>query len=121
MSVIAIVSKPLKTELNRLLPELVDWLREHHYEPVVDRETASYLVGPAAAAKGHSGSLIGGIEVRDRPDLPAANPALVKSQARYTTHPKPSSARYTSSQRTWPPTSASRPPATPMVSIPSPK
>jgi NAD+ kinase len=69
MSVIAIVSKPLKTELNRLLPELVDWLREHHYEPVVDRETASYLVGPAAAAKGHSGSLIGGIEVRDRPDL----------------------------------------------------
>jgi NAD+ kinase len=74
---IAIVSKPLKTELNRLLPELVDWLREHHFEPVVDRETASYLVGPAAAAKGSSGSLIGGIEVRDRPDLPAANPSLV--------------------------------------------
>jgi NAD+ kinase len=77
MSRIAIVSKPLKTELNRLLPELVDWLREHHFEPVVDRETASYLVGPAAAAKGKSGSLIGGIEVRDRPDLPAANPVLV--------------------------------------------
>jgi NAD+ kinase len=77
MSCIAIVSKPLKTELNRLLPELVDWLREHHFEPVVDRETASYLVGPAAAAKGPSGSLIGGIEVRDRPDLPAADPVLV--------------------------------------------
>jgi NAD+ kinase len=77
MSRIAIVSKPLKTELNRLLPELVDWLREHHFEPVVDRETASYLVGPAAAAKGRSGSLIGGIEVRDRLDLPAANPVLV--------------------------------------------
>jgi len=77
MSRIAIVSKPLKTELNRLLPELVDWLREHRFEPVVDRETASYLVGPAAAAKGHSGSLIGGIEVRDRPDLPSANPVLV--------------------------------------------
>jgi len=77
MSRIAIVSKPLKTELNRLLPELVDWLREHHFEPVVDRETASYLVGPAAAAEGKSGSLIGGIEVRDRPDLPAANPVLV--------------------------------------------
>jgi NAD+ kinase len=74
---IAIVSKPLKTELNRLLPELVDWLREHHFEPVVDRETASYLVGPAAAAKGVSGSQIGGIEVHDRSDLPAANPVLV--------------------------------------------
>jgi NAD+ kinase len=77
MSRIAIVSKPLKTELNHLLPELVDWLREHHFEPVVDRETASYLVGPAAAAKGQSGCQIGGIEVRDRSDLPAANPALV--------------------------------------------
>jgi NAD+ kinase len=77
MSRIAIVSKPLKPELNRLLPELVDWLREHHFDPVVDRETASYLVGPAAAAKGPSGSLIGGIEVRDRPDLPAADPVLV--------------------------------------------
>ena len=74
---IAIVSKPQKAELNQLLPELVDWLREHSFEPVVDRETASYLVGPAAAAKGQSGGLIGGIEVRDRPDLPAANPVLV--------------------------------------------
>ena len=74
---IAIVSKPQKAELNQLLPELVDWLREHSFEPVVDRETASYLVGPAAAAKGQSGGLIGGIEVRDRPDLPSAHPALV--------------------------------------------
>jgi len=74
---IAIVSKPQKAELNQLLPELVDWLREHSFEPVVDRETASYLVGPAAAAKGQSGGLIGGIEVRDRPDLPSAHPVLV--------------------------------------------
>jgi len=74
---IAIVSKPQKAELNQLLPELVDWLREHSFEPVVDRETASYLVGPAAAAKGQSGGLIGGIEVRDRPDLPNAHPVLV--------------------------------------------
>jgi NAD+ kinase len=77
MTRIAIVSKPLKKELNRLLPELVDWLREHDFEPVVDRESASYLVGPAAAARGQSGSEIAGIEVRDRPDLPAVNPALV--------------------------------------------
>jgi NAD+ kinase len=77
MSRIAIVSKPLKAELNRLLPELVEWLREHDFEPVVDRESASYLVGPAAAARAESGSQIGGIEIRDRPDLPAAHPILV--------------------------------------------
>jgi len=77
MSRVAIVSKPLKTELTRLLPELVEWLREHGFEPVLDRESAAYVVGPAAAAKGKSGSKIGGVEVRDRPDLPTANPRLV--------------------------------------------
>ena len=77
MNHIAIVSKPLKEELNRLIPELVEWLRAHGFEPVIDRETASYLVGPAAAARGVSGSRIAGIEVRDRPDLPTAKPSLV--------------------------------------------
>jgi len=77
MNRVAIVSKPLKTELNHLLPELVEWLREHHFEPVVDRESASYIVGAAAACRGLSGSKVGGIEVRDRPDLPAAKPSLV--------------------------------------------
>jgi len=77
MNHIAIVSKPLKEELNRLIPELVEWLRAHDFEPVLDRESASYLVGPVAAARGVSGSKIAGIEVRDRPDLPTAKPALV--------------------------------------------
>ena len=77
MTRVAIVSKPAKPELIRLLPELVDWLREHHFEPVLDRESASYMVGPAAAYRGESGSTIGGIEIRDRPDLPATHPALV--------------------------------------------
>ena len=77
MNRIAIVSKPLKEELNRLIPELVEWLRAHDFEPVLDRESASYLVGPVAAARGASGSLVAGIEVRDRPDLPTAKPALV--------------------------------------------
>ena len=77
MKRVAIVSKPLKTELTHLLPELVEWLREHDFEPVVDRESASYIVGAAAACRGLSGSKVGGIEVRDRPDLPAANPSLV--------------------------------------------
>jgi len=77
MSRVAIVSKPLKDELVLLIPELVEWLRAHNFEPVLDRESASYLVGPVAAAKGISGSTIAGLEVRDRPDLPAANPSLV--------------------------------------------
>ncbi len=77
MNRVAIVSKPLKDELIRLMPELVNWLRHHDFEPVLDRESASYIVGATAAAHGASGSMAGGIEVRDRPDLPAVNPSLV--------------------------------------------
>jgi NAD+ kinase len=77
MNRVAIVSKPQRSELNRLLPELVEWLREHDFEPVLDRESASYIVGAAAACQGLSGSVVGGIEVRDRPDLPAVSPSLV--------------------------------------------
>ena len=77
MNRVAIVSKPQKEELIRLIPELVEWLRDHDFDPVLDRESASYLVGPAAARKGKSGVVIAGVEVRDRPDLPAAKPSLV--------------------------------------------
>src|ERR1022692_3414482 len=82
MNRVAIVSKPLKEELVRLLPELVEWLRQHDFEPVVDRESASYLVGSAAASRGASGSKLqenqaADIAVYDRPDLPKANPSLV--------------------------------------------
>ncbi len=35
------------------------------------------MVGPAAAYKGESGSLVGGLEIRDRVDLPTAKPVLV--------------------------------------------
>jgi len=77
MNRVAIVSKPQKEELIRLIPELVEWLRERHFEPILDRESASYMVGPSAAAKGKSGALIAGVEVRDRPDLPTAKPSLV--------------------------------------------
>lgn len=77
MNRIAIVSKPSKPELIRLLPELVDWLREHQFDPVLDRESASYMVGPAAAYRGESGAMVGGLEIRDRADLPVAHPTLV--------------------------------------------
>ncbi len=89
MQRVAIVSKPLKEELVRLIPELVEWLRSHDFEPVLDRESASYLLGAEAAAKGASGACLptprgkakgspdGGIQVFDRPDLPSAQPGLV--------------------------------------------
>jgi len=84
MKRVAIVSKPLKTELKRLLPELVEWLRAHDFEPVLDRESASYLAASGKGAKGVSGGDPAaqglaplGLEVRDRPDLPEAHPTLV--------------------------------------------
>jgi NAD+ kinase len=39
---VAIVCKPRKEELARLLPELIEWLRRHGYEPVLDREGGQY-------------------------------------------------------------------------------
>jgi NAD+ kinase len=40
MARVAIVSKPHKEELSRILPELVAWLRQRGMEPVLDREGA---------------------------------------------------------------------------------
>ena len=42
MTCVAIVAKPNREELKRLLPELIAWLRQHGYEPVLDREGGSY-------------------------------------------------------------------------------
>ncbi len=39
---VAIVCKPEKEELVRLLPELVAWLRQHDYEPFLDLEGGRY-------------------------------------------------------------------------------
>jgi len=39
---VAIVSKPNKAELARLLPELVGWLRERGYDPLLDDESGKY-------------------------------------------------------------------------------
>ena len=59
---IAIVSKPQREELTRLLPELIDWLRQRGYEPLLDQESGKYC--DAAT-------------VVDRAELPAFAPALV--------------------------------------------
>jgi NAD+ kinase len=62
MTRIAIVSKPLKEELAKLLPELIGWLRQRGFEPLLDEESGKYTsVAP----------------VVDRAQLPASAPALV--------------------------------------------
>ena len=40
-----IVSKPDKPELADVVPGLVKWLDNHHYQVVIDRETAAYASG----------------------------------------------------------------------------
>lgn len=62
MTSVAIVSKPQKDELARLLPELVAWLGAHGFSPVLDMESAAYA-GEAPAVP--------------RAELPRHNPALV--------------------------------------------
>jgi NAD+ kinase len=45
---VAIVCKPQKEELARILPELIGWLRQHGYEPLVDREGGQYTAAAPA-------------------------------------------------------------------------
>ncbi|MGA7832321.1 MAG: NAD(+)/NADH kinase [Terracidiphilus sp.] len=59
---VAIVCKAEKQELERLLPELVAWLRARDYEPLLDQEGGRYT----AAAP-----------VVDRAAMPAQSPGLV--------------------------------------------
>ncbi|HUA91459.1 MAG TPA: NAD(+)/NADH kinase [Terracidiphilus sp.] len=62
MTRIAIVCKPHKEELVRIVPELIAWLLEHGYDPLLDDEGGRYT---SAAPAVH------------RAELPAHNPALV--------------------------------------------
>jgi NAD+ kinase len=62
MAAIAIVSKPQKEELVRLLPELRAWLREHGYDPLLDEESARYTADAPGVP---------------RAELPQHNPELV--------------------------------------------
>jgi NAD+ kinase len=62
MICIAIVCKPQKEELTRLLPELIAWLRKRGYEPLLDLEGGTYTIDAPAV---------------DRAELPGHKPALV--------------------------------------------
>jgi NAD+ kinase len=59
---VAIVCKSEKQELVRLLPELIAWLRQHEYEPLLDLEGGQYTAEAPAV---------------DRAAMPAQAPALV--------------------------------------------
>lgn len=62
MKRVAIVSKPHKEELARILPDLIAWLNEHDYEPLLDREGGAFCPGANAV---------------DRAELPQHEPKLV--------------------------------------------
>jgi NAD+ kinase len=59
---VAIVCKSEKQEMVRLLPELIAWLRQHGYEPLLDLEGGQYTTEAPAV---------------DRTAMPAQAPALV--------------------------------------------
>ncbi len=62
MNRVAIVSKPHKEELGRILPPLVEWLNGHGYDPILDREGGVYCKTATVA---------------DRDELPRYEPKLV--------------------------------------------
>ena len=57
----AIISKPQKPEVATILPELIDWLRVHDYEALLDIDSAAYLNQQGI----------------DRADLPQHDPRLI--------------------------------------------
>ena len=59
---VGIVCKPQKEELTRLLPDLIEWLRQRGYEPLLDLEGGKYTSAAPAV---------------DRADLPLLAPGLV--------------------------------------------
>src|SRR5579859_6063617 len=59
---VAIVCKPHKEGLGRLLPELIAWLRKNNFDPVLDLEGGTYTTDAPAV---------------DRPQLPRSKPELV--------------------------------------------
>ena len=62
MQTVAIVSKPHKKELARILPELVAWLSRHNYSALLDREGGAYC---------------GDARIVDRTEMPTHSPSLV--------------------------------------------
>ena len=49
----AIISRPDRPEVARILPGLLTWLAEHGYKVIVDEETAKYLDGHEVVPRSH--------------------------------------------------------------------
>ena len=48
---VALMSKPTKPELSRIVPEVVEWLTAHGYQIIADRETSNYCKGLETVAR----------------------------------------------------------------------
>jgi NAD+ kinase len=66
MERVCIVSKPQQEELRRILPELIEWLKQHGFEVLLDNVSGTYL-----DAAQHSTQVVA------RAELPAFHPRLV--------------------------------------------
>jgi NAD+ kinase len=53
---VAIISKPAKPELAQILPQLFEWLDQHHYRVIIDNETAAYTNGREIVERGAIGA-----------------------------------------------------------------
>ena len=53
MPTVAIISKPNKPELREVLAGVIEWLREHGYEVVLDPHSCSYISGLKQARREH--------------------------------------------------------------------
>ncbi|MGD0938316.1 MAG: NAD(+)/NADH kinase [Terracidiphilus sp.] len=60
---VAIVCKLRKEELFRLLPDLIAWLREHGYEPLLDLEGGSYTASAPAFDRAAMPELLPGLVI----------------------------------------------------------
>jgi len=52
----AIISKPGKAQLAEIVPPLLAWFRDHHYQVVIDRETAPHAAGAEVLARAEMAS-----------------------------------------------------------------
>jgi len=48
---VALMSKPTKPELARIVPDVVEWLKTHGYQIITDRETSNYCKGLETVAR----------------------------------------------------------------------
>jgi NAD+ kinase len=84
VKLVALMSKPSKPELSRIVPEVVEWLKAHGYQVIADRETSNYSKGLESVARdkiasyplrfvvllGGDGTLLSAARVLARSDIP---------------------------------------------------